>query len=336
MEDKGNQNNDSDILSKYTKTNKEIFSPEALNKMRSPEKLDTVLPITDPISWMGLIAIGFLTFSIILWSIFGSFTVKVDGLGLIIDSKGIVSITSAYSGKLDKLYTHPGDTIKAGEPIAHIIQVRENAVTSMAKHGPELSTSERDVLNRVHEYNILRHQKNVAEYIYSDYDGIVNEIFVNKGSFLSSGMPICSIRLVDNTESLKGFLYVPVEKGKRVKPGMTIQLAPNGVDVSQSGCLLGTVRTVSQYPVSTQAIQKRLGIDLLSQWIISSQNSALMEVSFDLVKDPSSKSGYLWTSSIGEHPLVSAGSFCTGSIIIERRPPIEKVFYKLSQWLRTR
>jgi biotin carboxyl carrier protein len=325
-----------DIISKYTKNKNEIFSTEALNKMRSPEKLDTVLPITDSISWMGLISIGVLVFSIILWSIYGSFTVKVDGMGLIIDSKGIVNITSAYGGKLDKLYTYPGKSIKAGEPIAHIIQAQETAVTRMAKYGTELSTNDRDVLNRVHEYDMRRHQENAAEFIYSDYDGIVNEVLVDEGSNLSGGMPICSIRLTGTAKDLKGVLYVPVEKGKRIKPGMTIQLAPNGVDTSQSGSLLGTVRAVSEYPVSNQAIQKRLGIDSLSQWIISSQQSALMEVSFDLVKDPVSKSGYLWTSSIGKHPLVTAGSFCKGSIIIERRPPIEKVFYKLSQWLRTR
>ena len=46
-----------------------IFSREALNKLRSPEKLDTLLPITTPINWMALIAIGILLFSVVLWSI---------------------------------------------------------------------------------------------------------------------------------------------------------------------------------------------------------------------------------------------------------------------------
>ena len=57
-----------------------IFSREALNKLRSPEKLDTLLPITTPINWMALIAIGILLFSVVLWYIFGAFTVKVDGM----------------------------------------------------------------------------------------------------------------------------------------------------------------------------------------------------------------------------------------------------------------
>ena len=103
-----------------------------------------------------------------------------------------------------------------------------------------------------------------------------------------------------------------------------------------TGFLIGVVRSVSQYPVSTQAVQKRLANDHLSQYILQSQQSAVMEVTFDLVKDNKSESGYLWTSSVGEHRPITAGSFVMGSIIIERQPPIQKVFYKLSQWLRNR
>ena len=129
---------------------------------------------------------------------------------------------------------------------------------------------------------------------------------------------------------------MPVDKGKRIESGMTMQLAPNGVDVSESGSLMGVVRSVSQYPVSAESVRQKLGNAQLAQWIQQKQDSALMEVNFDLVKDEDSESGYLWTSMIGEHKPITAGSFCTGSIIIERRPPIEKVFYKLSQWLRSR
>ena len=133
---------------------------------------------------------------------------------------------------------------------------------------------------------------------------------------------------------MTGILYINLDKGKRVKPGQTIQLAPNGADVSLNGSLIGVVRSVSQYPVSVQSMQNRLGNDQLAQFILQSQQSSVMEVTFDLVKDEKSESGYLWTSQIGEHKPITPGSFCTGSIIIEKKPPIEKVFYKLSQWLR--
>ncbi len=66
----------------------QIFSKEALEKLRSPERLDVLLPITTPIGWMLMIAIGILLLSVLLWSVFGAFTVKADGMGLIMDSAG--------------------------------------------------------------------------------------------------------------------------------------------------------------------------------------------------------------------------------------------------------
>lgn len=276
-----------------------IFSEEALLKMRSPDELDSILPITNPVGWMGLIAVAVMIFAVILWSVLGSFTVKADGMGMIMDANGVTKVASQGSGLIDEVYVHSGEWVSKGARIAHVVQAKEEASTRMAKYGPGLAASQREAANRAHEFDSYRYQRDV-------------------------------------TEGLTGVLYIPVDKGKRVEVGQTIQLAPNGVDVSQSGSLMGTVRTVSQYPVSLQEIQKNLGNEQMAGWIVQAQQSFVMEIKFDLVRDDSDASGYLWTSSVGEHKPITAGSFVKGSIIIERRPPIERVFYKLSQWLRTR
>ncbi|MBR3498619.1 MAG: hypothetical protein IKO05_06485 [Selenomonadaceae bacterium] len=316
--------------------NNQIFSQEALDKLRSPEKLDTMLPITTPVSWMALIAVLVLLFAVVLWSIYGAFTVKADGMGLIMDSAGLMNVSHSTGGKIDRLYVRPGVVIKKGDPIAHMEQAQQSADTRMAQYGMGLSSSDKDAMGRAYQYDAKRYQQDVAEDVYSDYDGIVDEVMVDVGSMVGAGTPICSVRLTQNREDMTGLLYIPLDKGKRVEAGMTIQLAPNGADISQTGSLIGVVRSVSQYPITINGIQQHLGNQQLAQWIIQAQNSSLMEVTFDLVKDPEDKSGYLWTSKVGEHKPVTPGSFCTGSIIIERKPPIEKVFYKLSQWLRSR
>lgn len=314
----------------------QIFSKEALEKLRSPERLDVLLPITTPIGWMLMIAIGILLFSVLLWSVFGAFTVKADGMGLIMDSAGVVNVTHIASGKVTEVYVKTGSAIHKGDLIAHMEQASQSADTRMAQHGMGLAANDRDALGRVYQYEAKKQQEDIAEDILSDYDGIVDEVMAEPGSFVGSGTPICTVRLTQERDELSGVFYIPVEKGKRVEPGMTIQLAPNGVDVSQSGSLIGVVRAVSQYPVSAQGIKRRLGNDHLAEWIKAKENSALMEVRFDLVEDRNSESGYLWTSKIGPHRAITAGSFVTGSIIIDRRPPLEKVFYKFSQWLRSR
>lgn len=313
-----------------------IFSREALNKLRSPEKLDTLLPITTPINWMALIAIGILLFSVVLWSIFGAFTVKVDGMGMIMDSAGVVNVSHISDGKIKQIYVHSGSKIKKGDLIARMEQPGQDADTRMAQYNIALSQSDRDAMSRASEHDAKKTQELVNEYIYSDYDGIVDEVMVETGSIINVGTPICSIRRTQNRDELSGVLYIPVEQGKRVETGMSIQLAPNGVDTSQSGWLLGVVRSVSQYPTSTTAMSKVLGNEQLVQYILNNERGAVMEVKFDLVKDENSESGYLWTSFVGQHKPITAGSFCTGSIIIDRVPPIEKVFYKFSQWLRSR
>ena len=314
----------------------QIFSKEAMDKLRSPERLDMLFPITTPTGWVMIAAILVLLFSIVLWSILGAFTVQATGMGLIMDSAGVVNVSHISSGKVSAVYIKTGQRIHGGDLIAQLEQAEQSADTRMAQQGMGLATSDRDALNRVYQYDAKKQQQNVAQYIYSDYDGIIDEVLIERGKVISSGTPVCTIRLTQNRDELTGIFYIPVDKGKRVEPGMTIQLAPNGVDTSQAGSLIGVVRSVSQYPVSADSIRQKLGNEQLAQWIQSSQNSALMEIKFDLVKDKNSESGYLWTSIVGEHKEITAGSFCTGSIIIERQPPIEKVFYKLSQWLRSR
>ena len=313
-----------------------IFSRAALDKLRSPEKLDTLLPITTPLTWMGLLAVALLLFSIVLWSILGSFTEKAEGIGLIMDAGGIVNITHNQSGAVDEILIHSGSHIKKNELIATLKLPEQFADEQMTRQSSELSQDKNDIMQRAYNSDSKVYQSLLAKEIRSDFVGVVDKIFVREGQFVSTGTPICSVRLTEGREDLAGVFYISVDKGKRVEAGQTIQLTPNGVDVSISGSLIGVVRSVSDYPVTLQAVENEIGNLQLAQTIFAAAHNAVVEVKFDLVKDETSESGYLWTSIVGEHKKISAGSYCTGSIIIDRRPPIEKVFYKLSQWLRSR
>ncbi len=313
-----------------------IFSKEALDKLRSPEKLDTMLKITTPVTWLALIAILVLLFSVVLWSIFGAFTTKAQGVGLIMDSAGLQNISHVATGKIAKLFVKPGTVVKRGTLIAQLVQADQAADTSLAKYGVELASSDRDAFNRAYQLNSKEYQLAVAENVFSDFDGVISEVMVDEGSIVPAGNPICSVRITHNIDELSGLLYISLDNAKRVEPGMTIQIAPNGVDTSQSGSLLGVVRSISDYPISAQGISQHLGNQQLASFVLQQLNGAVMEVAFDLVKDADSPSGYLWTSVVGEHKPVSPGTFCSASIIVERKPPIQKVFYKFSQWLRSR
>ncbi len=314
-----------------------IFSKEALDKLRSPERLDAMLPITTPITWMALAGIAVLMAAVILWSVYGSFTVKADGMGMIVDSNGVVNVTHSVAGVVDKVYVRKGDRVKKGDILARLSLSAQKTDIEVSQYSIHQAQNDKEAMSRALQYDAKASQQIDNDTIQSEFDGIVDEVLTDEGELAAAGNPLFTIRRDEGNQNLTGIFYIPIDKGKRVKPGMTIQLAPNGVDTSQSGSLLGVVRSVSDYPVSQTGVQKGLaGNAQLAQWVYAKTQSALVEVKFDLVSDPNSESGYLWTSIVGKHKPVTAGSFCTGSIIVERTPPLQKVFYKFSQWLRNR
>lgn len=313
-----------------------LFSRDALDKMRSPEKLDTLLHVTNPISWMALSAILLLLLGVVIWSFMGSFTVKADGRGLLTDTGGIRKIIALNSGQVEWVYVAKGSAIKKNQQLVDLNQVSMRAETVATKNTIEDASNFSDVTSRVNTYDARRNSEAAAERIYSPYDGIITDIFVDEGAIVKAGDEICTIRLDEGRKDLRGIMYVSVEQGKRIEPGMSVQLAPNGADTSQSGSLLGVVRSVSEYPVDQAALMWRLGNSQLANSILQQLGQAVVEVQFDLVKNANDESGYLWTSLVGEHKPISAGTYISGSVIVERKAPIEKVFYKITQWLRNR
>ena len=140
-------------------TNDQIFNQKALDKLRSPDKLDSMIRITGPVGWMGLVAVAVLCFAIVLWSVYGSFTEKADGQGLILDSAGMVTVTHASAGKVTDVYVVPGNLVKKGDLIGRVEQPEASADMRMAEYGTGLATDDRDLQSRVYQYDAMRHQQ---------------------------------------------------------------------------------------------------------------------------------------------------------------------------------
>lgn len=252
--------------------------------IRSPERLDMLLPITTPMGWMGLIAITLLLFSVLLWSIFGSFTVSADGMGMLMDSGGVVNVTHDTGGRIAHYYVREGQAVKKGTRIAYLRQAGQAADVNMAQYGTQLGENMRDTAQRAYQYKYKMYQQEISQDVIAEHDGVVDQLLVQEGSYVPGGTPIATLRRTQKRDDLKGVLYVPVEKGKRIQPGQTVQLVPAGVDVQESGSLIGLVRKVSDYPVSLRGMEEELGNAQMAQFIFQ-QEGAVMEVAFDLVKE---------------------------------------------------
>lgn len=101
---------------------KPIFRKAALEKLSSPEQLDTLMQVTAPAGWLTLTAIGVMLLVAILWSIFGSIPTKVQGEGILIRGGAVLDVEASTSGRVTHIEVAPGDLVKPGQVVATISQ----------------------------------------------------------------------------------------------------------------------------------------------------------------------------------------------------------------------
>ncbi|MCL2010510.1 MAG: hypothetical protein FWG71_08190 [Synergistaceae bacterium] len=315
---------------------REIFNEEAISRLRSPEQLDSVITVTQPVAWMALFTLCFLVTSIALWSVFGVISVSVQGVGMILDSAGVVNVYHDAGGKISEILVHPGKRVRKGDVVAKL--ALPGMVNDIIKTRQDImrAGNHSQVDNTVSDFDALVNAWYYSSNVISTFDGIVTEIKVNVGDVVAAGSTsICGIRLDQYRQDVMAVMYVPAEAGKKIGPGMVAQLAPSGADQQEDGSLMGVVRAVSLYPVSNYSIMKTLGNSDVVSWVMEKTGKAVMEVKVDLVRDPKSPSGYLWSSAVGNHKPLTVGTIFNGHVITDRQPPLSRIFKKLSQWIRS-
>lgn len=124
-------------------------------------------------------------------------------------------------------------------------------------------------------------------------------------------------------DTLEAIIYVPVDKGKRVKPGMEAMISPTTVEKEEHGFMVGNVVSVSEYPASFQGMMLTLGSDNLVNQLMEA--GAPIEVKVELVLDSTTPSGYRWSTAEGPPIEVDGGTICLGEVVVQERTPISMV-----------
>lgn len=178
------------------------------------------------------------------------------------------------------------------------------------------------------ELERLENQHRSTSEVTSLYTGRVLELMTEQGSMVERGNPILTVDLTGKAvKNLEAVVYIPSVHGKKVKPGMEIQIAPSTVRKEEYGYLLGRVTYVSDFPVTPQGMRRVLKNEQLVSAL--SGTDAPYEVHADLLPDPSSSSSYRWSSSGGPPIRLQSGTLAGASIVVERRRPILMVIPQL-------
>lgn len=150
------------------------------------------------------------------------------------------------------------------------------------------------------------------------------EVRVKPGDLIAKGEPILSFsRVGRDVQTLEAVVYVTARDGKKVQPGMAIQISPATVEAEEYGRMLGMVTYVSDYPATSDGMMQLLGNQQLVQTL--SSQGAPYEVHADVMPAPDTPSGYKWTSSGGPPTKIQTGTICQSKITVTERRPVELV-----------
>ncbi|HEX2095309.1 MAG TPA: NHLP bacteriocin system secretion protein [Longimicrobiaceae bacterium] len=177
----------------------------------------------------------------------------------------------------------------------------------------------------------LQSEQRLTSTLTSAYTGRVVEVTTERGRIVGRGEPVLMVdRTGRNARELEVVVYVPSAQGKKIRPGMEIQIVPSTVQKEEHGYLLGTVSYVSDFPTTPNGMRRVLKNQQLVTAL--SGTDAPFEVHARLVPDPRSPSAYRWSSSRGPQIEIQSGTLATASIVVERRRPISVMIPQLRRY----
>lgn len=102
----------------WSRMSDNVYRKAALDRLASPEKLHTLMRVTDAKAWLALIAASLLVTTAVAWGVQGRIPVKLSASGLLVQSGGLAEVVAVGSGQVTALEVDVGDTVERGAPIA--------------------------------------------------------------------------------------------------------------------------------------------------------------------------------------------------------------------------
>ena len=145
--------------------------------------------------------------------------------------------------------------------------------------------------------------------VISPIEGRVLEVKISPGSVLAVGTAVIGIE--SEGDKLEAVIFVPAEQGKRIKPGMQVHVEPSTVKREEFGMMLGTIETVSDFPMTPQGMTAVLHNDTLVNRY--TKEGAPYAAKVLLEQDPSTTTGYRWAVGNGPNVHLSSGTLARGT-----------------------
>ena len=247
--------------------------------------LDELMQVTNPRNWLALTGLLIAVAAIIVWSFLGSLPRAVTGSGLLLRPNG-GAVVSPVDGLVTAIRVADGDTVAGGDEIAEVTQAdgTQTPVTTVIS-------------------------------------GTVTGVNVAQGLQTRQGATLASVEQLN--QPLSVVAYLPLTSGKVIDPGMVAQITPGTADVESYGYLLGTVTSVSDFPVTSVDIAGLFGTDTLAEDFLV--HGPVIQIIVTLKEDAANESGYQWSSSSGPPFQLKSGTPVKAQVITAEQRPIDLI-----------
>jgi HlyD family secretion protein len=139
-----------------------LFRPEALEKLSSPEQLDFLVELVRPKDWVILATFGGLITVGLAWSIFGQIPVELEGKGILIQPDAVIPLNAPINGQIKTLNVKSHQCIRKGRVLATLepVELKEQLKLQRSKL-IQLQAQAEDFAN-IQEQRIASEQVEIA------------------------------------------------------------------------------------------------------------------------------------------------------------------------------
>lgn len=97
-----------------------IFRKTSLERLSSPEQLDTIMRVTGAKRWLALAGMFLILGVVAIWGYAGTIDTKVGGSGVIVRTGTVLNVVTGGAGLVTGVNVELGDRVKADQVVATV------------------------------------------------------------------------------------------------------------------------------------------------------------------------------------------------------------------------
>ncbi|MGA2985522.1 MAG: NHLP bacteriocin system secretion protein [Terriglobia bacterium] len=121
-----------------------IFRKTSLERLSSPEQLDTIMRVTGAKRWLALGGMFLVLGVAVIWGYAGTIDTKVSGSGVIVRAGTVLNVVASGSGLVTSINANLGDRVKADQVVAKVSDEEILEKIRLARSALEEAKAERE------------------------------------------------------------------------------------------------------------------------------------------------------------------------------------------------